>query len=574
MVNTIPIPADFPIRWHDPTDAQLSWRLDSHVTTAAAPLSISTIQAILRGFGQAFAEMRLPLRMRVANFNGYTYATMLPPPTPPLVKKTMGLVNRVAPSLGQRLMGRKTAALDQQQLASLQPILTRFAAYWQEDLLPQNRKHLAFFEDADLAALSLPQLRAQLGDGLQQAEAMGKLHALAAFPSLAAMSLFEECYRELFPEASSLDALRLLQGFDNQTIRGDRALWQLSRSALAMPIVAEMLTTHTPECVLTALAQSSEGKTFLAELDGYLHKYGRRLNQFGQLTEASGLEAPQTTVACLQTYITQPDNDPQQVQARLVAEREEAVAEARRQLAGQSATAVHRFETLLTAAQSAVGVKEDNHWILQELLYQMRRLALALGQTLHQVGELSAVEDVFYLSVEELVTGTAVSWAEVQKRQATRARFTQVKPPPLLGTPPASPFTRKDALYRAMRKAEVYAPEPSPIPTQMVKGQAASAGVARGTARIITSLAEAKELKSGEILVTRATTPPWTPLFGVATAVVTDTGGVLSHCAVVAREYGIPAVVGTGQATQFFRTGQLLEVNGTVGTVRVIANGD
>jgi pyruvate,water dikinase len=104
----------------------------------------------------------------------------------------------------------------------------------------------------------------------------------------------------------------------------------------------------------------------------------------------------------------------------------------------------------------------------------------------------------------------------------------------------------------------------------MVKGQPASAGVVRGTARIITSLEQAKELKPGEVLVTKATTPPWTPLFGVATAVVTDTGGVLSHCAVVAREYGIPAVVGTGQATQVFRTGQLLEVNGTTGTVRVV----
>ncbi len=107
-----------------------------------------------------------------------------------------------------------------------------------------------------------------------------------------------------------------------------------------------------------------------------------------------------------------------------------------------------------------------------------------------------------------------------------------------------------------------------------MRGKAASAGVTRGAARVISSLAEAGKLQPGEVLVTKATTPPWTPLFGVATAVVTDTGGVLSHCAVVAREYGIPAVVGTGNGTQVIRDGQMLEVNGSAGTVRLMPEPD
>ncbi len=79
-------------------------------------------------------------------------------------------------------------------------------------------------------------------------------------------------------------------------------------------------------------------------------------------------------------------------------------------------------------------------------------------------------------------------------------------------------------------------------------------------------------MRPGDVLVTKATTPPWSPLFGIAAAVVTDTGGVLSHCAVVAREYGIPAVVGTGDATQLIRDGQILEVDGSAGTVRVVSS--
>src|SRR3990172_6881604 len=104
----------------------------------------------------------------------------------------------------------------------------------------------------------------------------------------------------------------------------------------------------------------------------------------------------------------------------------------------------------------------------------------------------------------------------------------------------------------------------------MVKGWAGSAGVARGTARVIRSLAEAGKLQPGDVLVAESTMPPWTPLFATASAVVTDIGGGLSHSAVVAREYHIPAVVGTDYATSTFHDGQLLEVDGDAGTVRVV----
>jgi phosphoenolpyruvate synthase/pyruvate phosphate dikinase len=95
--------------------------------------------------------------------------------------------------------------------------------------------------------------------------------------------------------------------------------------------------------------------------------------------------------------------------------------------------------------------------------------------------------------------------------------------------------------------------------------------VARGTARVLHSLAEAGKLQPGDVLVAEFTVPPWTPLFATAAAVVTDGGGVLCHSAVVAREYRIPAVVGTGHATTTFKDGQLLEVDGNAGTVRVVS---
>jgi pyruvate,water dikinase len=103
-------------------------------------------------------------------------------------------------------------------------------------------------------------------------------------------------------------------------------------------------------------------------------------------------------------------------------------------------------------------------------------------------------------------------------------------------------------------------------------GIAGSPGSTCGTARIILSLADAGRLEPGDILITEYTQQSWTPLFAVAAALVTDFGGVLSHCAIVAREYGLPAVVGTGSATTTLVDGQLIEVDGDRGIVRVIAN--
>ncbi len=125
-------------------------------------------------------------------------------------------------------------------------------------------------------------------------------------------------------------------------------------------------------------------------------------------------------------------------------------------------------------------------------------------------------------------------------------------------------------MVRALFKGEMSPANTSNREMNKAKGLPGSAGVARGTARVIHSLAEAGRLQPGDVLVTVSTEPPWTPLFATASAVVTDSGGVLSHSAAVAREYRIPAVVGTGNATTTFKDGQLIEVDGNAGIVRVV----
>jgi phosphoenolpyruvate synthase/pyruvate phosphate dikinase len=104
---------------------------------------------------------------------------------------------------------------------------------------------------------------------------------------------------------------------------------------------------------------------------------------------------------------------------------------------------------------------------------------------------------------------------------------------------------------------------------EVLQGTAASSGLATGPARVITGPGDFERLQAGDVLVCATTTPAWTPLFASAAALVTDTGGILSHAAIVAREYGLPAVVGCDIATTAIRDGARVEVDGDAGRVRV-----
>jgi pyruvate,water dikinase len=566
------MPPNFQVVWDDPRDAKLTWMAIPQFKTPIFPLINAVVAAFMVGGNAGMEQAGLPFEVRIERINTYPYMGMVPKAAPPeMAMKAMGLLNRTAPGVFKMMMGKVGAGMSKQQEAALNPIIEKFESYWYDELLPEIKQHIAYFESSDLRGMSLDQLRAHLAETLKRVDRMGALHGVI-MPMLYAMSQFEELYCELFEGATTLDALRLTQGFDNKTMEGDRALWRLSRTARSLPEVREILSKHTAGEVIPALEKSAASQPFLADLHKWLAYYGQRLNSVFALDQPSWVEDPTPAIQNLQAYVAMPNRRPEMEPASLVAEREKAVAEARAKLAAYPQPIVARFETLLKAAQVAAVVHEDhNFWIDQRLFHHVRRVIMEFGQRLAQAGTVEAVDDVFYLTTDELQNGRDVPMKRlVQERKTEMERFSHVAPPPMLGTAPAFEMTDGGPMVRAMFKGEM-----SPAPTgngeaNKVKGLAGSAGVARGTARVIHSLAEAGKLQPGDVLVAIATEPPWTPLFATASAIVTDSGGVLSHSAVVAREYRIPAVVGTGHATTTFKDGQLLEVDGNAGTVRVV----
>jgi len=567
----VPTPPDFPVTWDDPQDAKITWLTIPQYKTPIPLLIYSVVKAFMEGGNAGLEKAALPFEARMIRINAFAYLGMAPKGAPPeAVMKAIGFISRAAPGMFNMMMGKMGDGMSKQQEAALNPIIERFDEYWNDELLPEIKQHIAYFESSDLRGMSLDQLRAHLTEVLKRADRIGGLHHEALMPMLFAMSQFEEFYCELFEGATSLDALRLTQGFDNLTVKSDRTLWELSRAARANPEVHTILSEFTASEVIPALEKAHAAQSFLADLRGWLKQYGQRLNSVFTLSEASWIEDPTPAIQNLQVYITLPDRPPEMETA--AAEREKAVAEARARLAGYPQPIVARFETLLKAAQVAAIVHEDhNVWIDQRFFYHIRRICMEFGARLAQTGILETADDIFYLTPEELQKSKDTSMKDlIQERKAEMEHFSQITPPPMLGTTPPFELTNAGSMVRAIFKGEMAQSNGAQSEASMVKGLAGSAGIARGTARVLHSLEDASKLQPGDILVTLFTEPPWTPLFATAGAVVTDQGGVLSHTAVVAREYRIPAVVGAGSATSVFQDGQLIEVDGNTGIVRVV----
>jgi len=248
---------------------------------------------------------------------------------------------------------------------------------------------------------------------------------------------------------------------------------------------------------------------------------------------------------------------------------------AREHLTGYPQEARDQFEFLLARAQTGIIFKEDhNYWIDQMATHKVRQVLLKIGRRLKRAGSVDDSNDMFYLTGAEirqaaLEDGEGNRKALVAERKTEMEHFGVIEPPSL-GTPmPES--GKPQAIGKAFAKFFGSPSRDSGSPGLIV-GNAGSPGVVTGTARIIRSLSESERLNPGDVLVTATTLTSWTPLFGSASGVGNDPGGVLSHCAIVAREDGIPAVVGTGTGTSVIRDGQTIEVNGNAGEVRILAS--
>ena len=225
----------------------------------------------------------------------------------------------------------------------------------------------------------------------------------------------------------------------------------------------------------------------------------------------------------------------------------------------------------MDAAKHNLRVTEDHSfWIDQMGTATLRRFCLAAGQRLAEKGVLNRTDDVFLLYKNELreaLAGRGEWKALVDQRRASMDASAKIVPPDHIGAP--TPPSDDPFFIALVDKMLGFLPvEPSTDP-DIITGVAASPGTVQGTAKVVGSLLEASKLQQGDIMVCEMTVPTWVPLFATVSAIVADSGGILSHCAIVAREFRLPAVVGTHVGTAIIKDGMTITVDGTKGRVRI-----
>jgi pyruvate,water dikinase len=406
------------------------------------------------------------------------------------------------------------------------------------------------------------------------------------------MTFFDFC-KKAFPEISDQAISRMVAGMEAEIFRPDEEVKRLARRAVELGVDAHFTDDMDIDQVLADLDRVGQpGKDWLGELetsrnpwfnvsvgDGFYH-YHRSWQD--------DLSMP---FAALPGYIAKvkAGENIERPTAQLIEEREQLVADYRELLDTDEDRAT--YDQLITLAHRVFPYVEGHkfyceHWYTNLFFNKIRefgRLLLAHGF----FGPDGVEEDVFHLTQYELesaIVDLMLAWglgndargvkhwpAVVAQRRAAIAEWGKHPTPPALGNvPDAIDDPAINMLWGITREnLDRWLDDGTENPNEL-KGFAACSGVVEGPARVVKSVAEIARIQQGDILVCQVTNPTWSPIFQKISAAVSDIGGSMSHMAIVAREYGLPAVVGTGTATLRIKDGQRIRVDGGKGTVSIL----
>jgi pyruvate, water dikinase len=452
------------------------------------------------------------------------------------------------------------------------------------DLPEYEPDEVAFGEDRNTAFYEVLDAYPR---ALRLADLMWQHHFEFLLLGYGAYGTFVEFCKGHLPDIPDQHIAQMVAGIDVLLFRPDAELRRLARLAIESGVDGAFQQGRSPQEIDAELAESDAGNSWLAELekvkdpwfnmatgDGLYHYY------------RSWLDDPSIPYASLIGHISalnageQIDRPTEEIQR----ERDRLATEYGALLDEASRTS---FNDLLNLSRTVFPYVEEHkffcdYWFLTRWWNKIREF----GALLERNGFLEDSEDVFQLSRYEVATALdelVLTWATgglalgpdhwppiVARRKEILKKLGEWTPPPAIGVTPEAVTDPMTIMLWGVTTERVQEWARQQDGGSVLTGAAASPGVIEGLARVVRSVDQIGDVRDGEILVCGSTSPAWAPIFSKIKATVTDVGGVMSHAAIVAREYGLPAVVGTGRATAAIRTGQLIRVDGSEGTVTLL----
>lgn len=433
---------------------------------------------------------------------------------------------------------------------------------WQNHTLPQLLEANARYPVNVASDLSTSELVTALDSLCSATARYWTTIALTTWLWKISERMFAAFHWLLFPHAgTSYDVL--LRGLPSMVWKAEQSLETIADKYAYSAIVREAV--KSAESDFEVLENSRDGRHFLQELKHHAEEFGFQTSDLDFVSPTLGERLPMLAKALLRYW--GPNAETRHRSSNMVAERVAAEKRALARLRWIPPFAF-LFRIVLKLTQNSVQMREDMNFYLTRSWPTIRHLALVLARRFVNQNKLKRPEDVFFLTRDEITAivhgdkKNEFAWNDlVTQRQKQREWLMAVSAPQNIPV-----YQRANLVPLALQYMYPELRHHRQGPRELV-GVPASKGRISGPACIVRSVDDFYKFKAGDILVAPTTSPVWTPLFSIASAIVTDVGGVLSHASIVAREFGVPAVLGTQSATRKIHDGQLVTVDGNSGIV-------
>jgi phosphohistidine swiveling domain-containing protein len=561
----------FPVEWASEAERDFFWVYDDlHIPHPVSPMFFDiggwwlSCDHMFRRFGTPFAVDWL-----AKNVNGYVYTTAIPA-DPDLHIEGTEYSSRYGARVPRDADYAKTMGA---YLDTVLPVYgQRFADWWHDRLVPEMERNFDYLEaQLDAAGeMSLAEVACLLEDAIDVHDRHWKIHWMLNFAQLSATLDLRAVMERTRGSVDEALLGRLQNSATDRNWDSIEALWQMKNEVRDD---AELRAAFEPEdthAIAAALRGNERGQRFITErIEPYQREFGWHAVWSHEFIFPTVREQMEPVLELVRGYLTTDYDYPTAIEA-MRADIAAASEEILDGLEGEAREAM--------AAANAINLRmapltPDHHFYIdQGANAHVRLVLLAVGRKLVEAGRLDVDDDVMFLRYNELrsLIGSADALDArglVTQRRAERDAAKQLQPRDWVGTvtPSQLAFPYLVNWGYPERFHRVHGDD-----LAVIEGIGASAGVVEGIARVVQTVDEFDDVRDGDILVCQMTNPAWVVLFTKIAGLVTDTGGTTSHPAVLAREFGIPAVIGTSVATQRIATGDRIRLDGGAGRVDVL----
>ena len=561
----------FPIEWRSEQEQELLWVFDDlHCPHPLSPMFEEiggwwlTCDHMFRRFGTPFAADWI-----IKNVNGYLYTAAVPAdPKWSVDAMEYGARYGARVPLDPTYADRIGKYLD----ATLPVYGEHFADWWRDRLVPEMQHNFDFLEARldEQEQMSLPELAVLLEDAIDIHDRHWKIHWMLNFAQLSATLKLRAVMEKTHGKVDDALLGRLQNSASDRNWDSIRALWEMKQEAAADSELAAAFGHETANEIIAALERGERGRRFISErIKPYQKEFGWHAVWSHEFIFPTVFEKMEPVIELVRGYIETDYDYP----STMGALRDDIAAASLEILDGLDGDANEEMRAANEVNLRMAPLTPDHHFYIDQGANAHVRLVLvAIGRKLAAAGTVDDAEDVLFLRYNELraLIGDAQAFAArslVAQRKQERERAYEFRPPAWIGSATESQLAFPYLVNWGF--PEKFYRKEGALADQF-KGIGGSPGMVEGIARVVLREDQFDDVRAGDILVCHMTNPAWVVLFTKIAGLVTNAGGLTAHPAVLSREFGIPAVVGTQDGTQRISNGDRVRVDGTTGTVDIL----